>query len=222
MEPTNLIESAEMYGWQTLSDLDLFTVVTGSRESGEAMLRYFEQGECSVDGLMNLNIGGMGRATAMKIKAMYTLFRRSRQVKVAQLLGSEDLYKFLAPHLQNLTQEEFWVVLLDARNRPLRKFCHARGGSSCTVVDIRLIIKTAMETKKCTSIVVAHNHPSGTCAPSELDKKLTNRFVDACALLEIQFLDHIIVAGDSYYSFSDNDMLKLDNALKNGYSICKL
>lgn len=220
METINLIESAEMYGWQTLSDVDLFTVVTGNRESGEAMMRYFEESECSVDGLMNLNIGGMGRATAMKIKALYTLFSRSRQVKVVQLLKSADLYNYVAPHLQNLEQEEFWVILLDGRRRPLRKFCHARGTSSATIVDIRLIVKTAMETKKCCNIVVAHNHPNYTCAPSELDKKLTNRFIEACALMEIQFMDHIIVAGDNFYSFHDNGMLNLD-ARKYEYSICK-
>ena len=220
METINLIESAEMYGWQTLSDLDLFTVVTGSRESGEAMLRYFEQGECSVDGLMNLNIGGMGRATAMKIKALYTLFSRSREVRAERLKTSLELFNYIKPHLQNLTQEEFWVVLLDTQNRPIRKFCHTRGASNFTFVDVKLIMKEALETKKCTAILVAHNHPGCTCKPSEEDKKITKGLLEACSLMGFFLLDHIIVAGDNYYSFCDNGML--DGIKKSGISICKL
>lgn len=215
-----MIDSAEMYGWQTLSDLDLFTIVTGNREGAEAMMRYFEQSWCSVDGLMNLNIGGMGRSTAMKIKAMHTLFTRSREVRIEQVRQSTEVYNYIKPNLQNLLHEEFWIILLDGKNHPVRKFCHTRGGSSFTAVDLRLIMKEALESRKCRSIAVAHNHPGGICKPSTEDKNVTKRLMEACALLDFGFVDHVIVTDNGYYSFKDNDML--ENIKSKCDSICKL
>jgi DNA repair protein RadC len=77
------------------------------------------------------------------------------------------------------------------------------GGITGTLVDKRLILKKAL-VGNCTAIILAHNHPSGANKPSENDRKMTKQIKEACNLLDISLLDHIIVCNDNYYSFADN------------------
>jgi DNA repair protein RadC len=112
----------------------------------------------------------------------------------------------LSSELSSLRHEEFWIFLLDRANRVLRKVQVSRGGVSGTVADPKIIFKTAVDELAC-GIVLVHNHPSGNLKPSQSDIELTEKLRKAGRLLEIQVHDHIIIAGQNYFSFADEGML---------------
>ena len=104
-------------------------------------------------------------------------------------------------------QEEFNVLYLDQNNQIKGIYKMSRGGITSTIADTRLILSVAL---KClaTGIILSHNHPSGNLTPSENDKVLTKKLKEACKVLDITLLDHIIVtAHDGYYSFADEGVI---------------
>jgi len=172
--------------------------------SGESLSKL---GNLSVKELMKLK--GIGQAKAITIVAALELGRRRKETDQAarpQLISSQDAYNFLSPELNDLAHEEFWVLLLDRANRFLRKVQVSRGGVAGTFVDSKIIFKTAVDELAC-GIVLAHNHPSGNLKPSQADIDITTKLRKAGQLLDIQVLDHIIVAGQKYLSFADEGML---------------
>lgn len=103
-------------------------------------------------------------------------------------------------------QEEVKIVLLNRANIVLGFYEMSKGGTSGTVVDIKIILGIALKCNA-SSIVITHNHPSGTLEPSEPDKSITKKLKEACRILDLNLLDHLIVTGQGYYSFSDNLIL---------------
>jgi DNA repair protein RadC len=108
--------------------------------------------------------------------------------------------------MMDLPNEEFWVLLLNRANRVIRKKKISEGGLSGTVADPRIIYKLAVEDLAC-SIIVAHNHPSGNLTASQNDIELTRRLREAGKVMEIQLLDHLIIAGHKYFSFADEGLI---------------
>jgi DNA repair protein RadC len=104
--------------------------------------------------------------------------------------------------LKNLPHEECWVLYLNRANKILAKERLSIGGISSTIMDSKMIIKRAVE-KLASSIIIIHNHPSGNPYPGEQDKKQTALLKEAASLFDIALIDHIIIAGNNYYSFSD-------------------
>jgi len=102
--------------------------------------------------------------------------------------------------------EEFKVMLLNRSNKVLGISKISQGGISGTVVDPKVVMGLALKAAA-SGIILAHNHPSGNLSPSEADKKITQKLYDAGQLLEIPVLDHIILAGEDYTSFSDSCLL---------------
>lgn len=103
-------------------------------------------------------------------------------------------------------QEQFKVILLNRANKVLGIYEASTGGMSGTLADPKLIFSTAL--KACaTSIIVAHNHPSGNLTPSEADKRITRKLIEGGKLLDIDVLDHIIVTAEGYYSFKDEGLM---------------
>ena len=100
-------------------------------------------------------------------------------------------------------REMFLVAYLNRAHKVLWTEILHIGGITSTLTDVRLIIKKAL-VGNCTAIIIAHNHPSGAKQPSEGDRKQTKKLKDACGLMDISLLDHIIVTEDDYYSFADN------------------
>jgi DNA repair protein RadC len=167
----------------------------------------FKLANLSIKELMKMK--GIGRAKAITIVAALELGRRRKEHDAAsrpKMITSRDAYNMIAPELTDLPHEEFWVLLLDRANRMIRKVQVSRGGVSGTVADPKIIFKTALDELAC-SIVLAHNHPSGNLSASKADLELTQKIVQAGKLLDIQVLDHIIVAGQKYFSFADEGML---------------
>jgi DNA repair protein RadC len=103
-------------------------------------------------------------------------------------------------------QEEFKILLLNRANNVLGIYNLSKGGTSGTVVDAKLVFSVALKCNA-SSIIIAHNHPSGNLTPSEADKTITNKLKQAGNYLDIALLDHLIVTKDNFYSFSDEGLL---------------
>jgi DNA repair protein RadC len=162
----------------------------------------------SVNDLMK-NHKGMGEVKAITIVAALELGRRRREaegLKKDKIASSADAFEILQPRMADLPHEEFVVLMLNRANEVIGKYDLSKGGIAGTVVDPKLIFKAALEHLAC-GIILCHNHPSGNPKPSPEDLKLTKKLKDAGTLMEIDVLDHIIVAGDGYFSFADEGLL---------------
>ncbi|MBQ1176628.1 MAG: DNA repair protein RadC [Paludibacteraceae bacterium] len=153
-------------------------------------------------------VSGVGTAKAIAIAAALELGKRHACEQPAEVAikSSAQAAAMFKPMLVDLTHEEFWVLLLNRTNKPITKFRVGLGGVHQTPVDCRMILKQAV-VHLASGIVLCHNHPSGSCFPSQVDKMLTRNIVESAKLLDIKVLDHIIIAGNNYYSFSDENTL---------------
>ena len=107
------------------------------------------------------------------------------------------------PVMQDLDVEEFWVLLMNQHYQLIKKVKISHGGITETAVDIRIIIKEAV-LANATILAVCHNHPSGGITPSKQDDNLTNQIHQACQLMRIHFMDHVIVTDGLYYSYHES------------------
>lgn len=103
-------------------------------------------------------------------------------------------------------QEEVKIVLLNRANIVLGIYEMSRGGTSGTIVDIKIVLGIALKCNA-SSIVITHNHPSGSLEPSSSDKETTKKLKEACKILDLNLLDHLIITSEGYFSFSDNNIL---------------
>lgn len=152
---------------------------------------------------------GMGWAKALTVAAALELGRRRMAAACLprlQVNGSGDIGTYLQARFRGLSQEVFAVVFLNQGNRMLHLEVISTGGITGTVVDIRLILKKALE-EEATGIILCHNHPSDRLEPSQTDKQLTQKVAEAARLFDIRLLDHIIVGNEGFYSFADHAML---------------
>lgn len=148
---------------------------------------------------------GMGEVKAITVMAALELGRRRRSAEAVQLVkvtSSKTVADLFIPLLSDLNHEEFWVLLLNRANNIIGNHQISKGGLSGTVVDSKVIFKLALESSS-SSIIMCHNHPSGNHKPSDADLSLTKRIVEAGKVLDISVLDHLIIAGEQYYSFAD-------------------
>ena len=126
-----------------------------------------------------------------------------------KISGSKDAYNILVENWDNSKiefVEQFKVMLLNRANKVLGIFEVSSGGSTGTVADPKLIFAAAIKANAC-GIILAHNHPSGNLQPSQADNELTRRMKEGGKLLEIQVLDHVIVAIEGYFSFADEGLI---------------
>ena len=134
---------------------------------------------------------------------------RVKAVDRPQVSCSRDAYRVFEANwgAQMGLLEEFNVLLLDRSNRAMA-LCHiSKGGVSGTVVDLKIVFAAALK-GRASSIILAHNHPSGSLRPSSADIELTQKFERAGKLLGIKVLDHLILSPDGgYFSFGDEMLL---------------
>ncbi len=164
-------------------------------------------GKFSVDDLQKQK--GIGKAKAISIIAALELGRRrklSHSLEWAKIKSSKDAYNVIFPLISDLQHEEFWVILLNRSNKVIDKNKISQGGVAGTVIDVKIILKKAIE-KLASSVILCHNHPSGNIEPSEADIGITRKLKEAAEVMDIKLLDHIIVADNSYFSFLDEAVL---------------
>lgn len=135
-----------------------------------------------------------------------SIIPKKDRIKISQ---SKDAYNaLLGLWDKNLIelQEQFWLLLLNRSNEIIGAHCMSTGGSTSTIMEVKLIFAIAMKSNA-SSIIIAHNHPSGNLNPSHSDKEITKKIKSASQFLDIQLLDHVIVTPDGYYSFTDEGTL---------------
>lgn len=135
-------------------------------------------------------------------------FRKRVLIKkeLNQIKCSQDVKNLLLPYFIDLQHEEFYCIYLNRANKIIKTEQVSKGGISGTVTDVRIIFKNAI-LNTASGIIIAHNHPSGNLNPSESDTRITQKIKDAGNLLDVQLLDHLIIANEDYYSFADNGLL---------------
>ena len=122
---------------------------------------------------------------------------------MTRINNSSDAASIIIPELQTLDHEESWVLFLTADNRLLCKEMITKGTLTSTPLDARTILRRAL-LNNAAAIILTHNHPSGNPSPSNSDIKMTSDIKDACNLMSITLVDHLIISPDSYFSFADN------------------
>ena len=122
---------------------------------------------------------------------------------MTRINNSSDAASIIIPELQTLDHEESWVLFLTADNRLLCKEMITKGTLTSTLLDARTILRRAL-LNNAAAIILTHNHPSGNPSPSNSDIKMTSDIKDACNLMSITLVDHLIISTDSYFSFADN------------------
>jgi DNA repair protein RadC len=206
-------------GPRALSDAELIAILIGSGSAEETAVelsrRILHAVDNDLDDLGRRNsdfltrFKGIGEAKAINILAAMELGRRRREITLPgkpAITGSHDAAALMTPLLGDLDHEEFWILLLNRSNRVLDKYMVSKGGITGTVIDVRTIMKCAVE-KSATSMILCHNHPSGNLSPSDADLQITRKIKDAGQLMEIQVLDHLIITQKSHFSFADNGLL---------------
>lgn len=207
-------------GCQCLSDAELLSILIGSGNANESAVALAQRILHSVDdnldelGKLDIqslikNFKGIGYAKAITIAAALELGRRRKLVQPAEkqkVLASEDVFEILHSKMADLPHEEFWMLLLNRANKVIAQVKLTQGGTGQTVVEVPLVLKTAID-KLAAGIIVGHNHPSGNTEPSQQDIQITNKLAAACKIVDISLLDHLIIGHKSYYSFADNGLL---------------
>lgn len=166
-----------------------------------------ELARLSVKDLMKIK--GIGEAKAITIVAALELGRRRKAQDLDEkpkISSSKDAFDLIQGHLMDLPHEEFWVLLLNRMHQVVKKKRISEGGVSGTVADPKIIYKLALE-DLASGVIVAHNHPSGNLKPSQSDIDLTRKLKEAGRFLEVQLLDHLIIANRNYFSFADEGLI---------------
>jgi len=152
---------------------------------------------------------GVNESAAVYLSAAVELGRRRNQseaIDKGTIKGSNDVVSYIRPLIGDLNHEEFWIIYLNRRNGILGSEKLSQGGITGTVIDVRLVLKKALE-KNSTSLIGCHNHPSGNLEPSEADKKITRQLKEAAAIMDIPLIDHVIVTQSGFFSFADEGLL---------------
>lgn len=212
-------EKLLLKGRAALSDAELIAILIGSGNTEESAVdlskRILAKAENNLNTLGKLTINqltefkGIGEAKAISIAAAMELGRRRRAeeaVKLNKINSSRDVFELMQPILGELPHEEFWILYLNNSNKITHKEQSSKGGITGTLVDMRLVLKRALEVGA-TGIILVHNHPSGTLIASEPDKMLTRKLKTAAESLDIKVLDHIIITEKAYFSFADENIL---------------
>ena len=165
-------------------------------------------GKLTVKDLVNLKIKGLGPAKAVSIVAAMELgVRRNKaDYKKDIILTSRDLGNYLKAQFQFKRHEVFAVIFLNRANKINHFEIISEGGITGTVADPRIILKRALE-HDAISMVLCHNHPSGSLKPSRQDEELTERIKIAAKFFDIRIMDHLIVSDEGFYSFADEGIL---------------
>lgn len=213
-------EKAEHFGIKALSLSELWAVILRTGQPGQPITQLTQSMMHRNSGSLRMlerrsrkelmQIPGIGRVKALQIEAVLEIMRRYMMEKVGEkvrIKSSGDIFNIMVSHAAHLDHEKMWVLHLNRANMLIDVVEVSSGGATGTVYDIKKILKETLLTPGCQSIVLCHNHPSGNLVPSGPDDNITRNLAEGCRYLDIKLLDHVIIGGESYYSYSDNGRL---------------
>lgn len=212
-------EKMMMKGAEALSDAELLAILIGSGNTEESAVSLMQRTLAACHNDLNQlakweiqdfsQFKGLGPAKSITIMAALELGKRRKlqeRAERAVIQSSKDVYELFHPHLCDLAQEEFWVLLLNQAARVIDKVRISRGGIDQTTADVRSILREAL-LQRATQIALVHNHPSGNPRPSTDDRQLTQLVQKGAQTMNIHLIDHVIVTDGKYYSFTDEGVL---------------
>ena len=212
-------EKLLLKGTQSLSESELIAILIASGSVDESAVELSKRILASVNNNLNelgkqsieelQKFKGIGQAKAITIVAAMELGRRRRLSDITKRLeikSSKSSFELFEPILKDLAYEEFWIAYLDRANKVIIKSKVSQGGIIGTVIDVKLIMKSAIE-KLSSGLILCHNHPSGNLEPSKEDLKITKQLTDAAKLFDINVIDHIIIGNNEYLSFVDEGLI---------------
>lgn len=210
-------ERLQYYGAESLSSHELLAIVLGRGVQGESvlvtaqkLLHQFGSLEgilaASLEDLMQMR--GLGQAKATQLKACFEIIRRvnNQMVALERIVSTDDVYRLLKTKIVNFNKEHFMVVSFDVRNKVLGVDVVSVGTLDSNLIHPRETFECAIK-RHAAKVLIAHNHPSGECIPSEEDIMVTRRLVEAGDVLGIQIVDHLIICQDDYFSFANSGSL---------------
>lgn len=212
-------EKLAIKGPRALSNAELIAILISSGNSKQSAVELAqdilnlaknnltELSRFSIKDLMKFN--GIGEAKAITIASALEIGRRRAITKAAEKVtvrSSHDSFDAIKGYFMDLNHEEFWLFLLNRGNQITHHHLISKGGVAGTVVDIKLIFKYAID-HLASGIIVAHNHPSGQTKPSGQDNQITQKIKEAGKVLDVLLVDHLILSGNGYYSYSDSGAL---------------
>ena len=208
-------ERLQRLGAESLTDGELFAILIGSGtqqysavDIANHVLGKFNRnlntlGKARFDEILDTE--GVGTQTACKILAAVELGKR-RQMATPELhpdmSTATRIYNYMLPKMQDLATEEFHILLMNQNYRLIKQVRISQGGITETCADIRVMMREAV---LCNATILAavHNHPSGSLSPSRADDELTRAIKEACRVMRIHFLDHVIVTDGAYVSYRE-------------------
>lgn len=215
-------EKCREHGAAALSDAELLAVILRSGSSKlncldlarEVLLSAGEDGRLrnlrKKTAASYLEIKGIGEVKSIVLECIGELCERmsepDREKKIS-MSNPEKIASYYMNVMGAFEQEEFWLLLLDTKNRRIRDVKLTRGTVNASLVSTREMFAQALE-YKAVGVVMIHNHPSGDPTPSQADIEVTLKAIEAGKLLDIRVLDHIIVGRDTFYSMRSNDVLE--------------
>jgi len=207
-------------GAGTLSNAELLAILlrtgTGTMnvvEVARALLR-------SADGRLNgvaamtpeklCEVKGIGLSKAVTVAAAFELGRRAALEPVVTdrtpVSSPKTVFRMMLPLLRGLDHEECWAMFLNRANYLIGKERMSVGGMDSTVMDCKAILRRALD-RKASGVILVHNHPSGSAMPGKADIGQTAVLRKALQSCDIQLLDHVVIAEDSWYSFADEQLV---------------
>ena len=211
-------EKLMLKGKQVLSDAELIAILIGSGTRNESAVDLSKRILAKAENLKALGkmtlkqlteFKGIGEAKAITIIAAMELGRRrgsEEEVELKKISSSKSAFDIIHPIIGELAHEEFWILYLNNSNKVIYKSQLSKGGITGTVVDIRIVFKTAFE-QNAVNLILCHNHPSGILQASDADKQITRKLKEAGKMLDVNVIDHLIVTSNGYLSFADDGLL---------------
>ena len=206
------------FGPQVLSDAELLAILIESGTGGitavdlakRLLVEHQNLSELASKGVAELTrMKGIGPARGARILASFEVGRRiegGKQKREKRLNSPEDVVKLFSPKLRDLKKEFFKILLLDSGNKMIRDVTISQGTLNASVVHPREVFKPAVD-YLAAGIILLHNHPSGETSPSREDRAITSQLLKASGIMGIPILDHIIIAGNRYFSFAKEGLL---------------
>lgn len=212
-------EKLRRRGAKTLSNAELLAILLGSGTGEKNVTEVAQELMVSAGGRLTLlsamplerlmSHKGVGEVRAITIAAALELGRRSFEegtlIDKRSITSPQLVCQLMLPSLRNLDHEECWALFLNRSNFLISKEMITSGSLDSTLIDTGRILRKAIE-KQSTGVILVHNHPSGSPRPGQADIHQTEVLRRALEAVEIRLTDHIILADDSYYSFSEDQV----------------
>ena len=215
---SDLCHKCLVHGRQNLSESELIGVLLGSasknRIEADRSKQLLEACKYQLHRLAMWDVKdymdrlNLTMEESVRLAVVWELSRRQWQFlnETPTIRNSKDAFRLFYGHLSQLPYESFHVALLNRANRVIYDWELSRGGLNATVVDIRILMKEALN-YNAVGLIVAHNHPSGNLKPSVEDERITEKLKSAAVFFDLTLMDHIIVSADRYFSFADEGRL---------------